>query len=141
MPTHTVSVSIPTPAETVWSTLADFADVSWIPLAGDVRVEGSGPGMQRFIGGSGSTPVVETLTALEPDRRTISYDVANNPLGCERFHVTATVAGDVDTTATFVVDFSATADDEKAVADVEAIYSMIAGWLADHCAPAGARDA
>jgi hypothetical protein len=122
---------------TVWAIVADFADVKWIPVAGAVEVEGDGIGMRRLIHGSGSKPVAETLTSLNPDRMELGYSIADNPLPVARFDALVSVrpAGDAAATVTWNVDYdpagTTEADQIAAREAIEAVYGMMAGWLAD----------
>jgi hypothetical protein len=134
----TVSKDIGAAPERVWDILADFADVSWIPGAGDVRVDGRGPGMRRLIGGSGSTPIAETLLWIEPDRRALAYEIVDNPLPVSRFSAVVTVsdseAAGPGSTATWEIDYEPVGDDANVRGAIEAVYGMMAGWLADAAA-------
>lgn len=122
---------------TVWAIVADFGDVDWIPITGDVEVEGEGVGMRRLIHGGGSTPVAETMTTLNPDRMELGYSIADNPLPVNRFDAVVSVrpAGDTATTVTWDVDYDPVGTDQRdqtaAQEAIEAVYGMMAGWLAD----------
>ena len=137
MATLTVSKHIAAPAEAVWAILADFADVGWIPGAGDVQVVGEGPGMRRTIRGSGATPVTETLIWVEPDRHALSYEIANSPLPVSRFQAVVTVAtsnqNNAGSTATWDVEYEPIGDGANARGGIELIYDSMAGWL-EHAA-------
>lgn len=137
MPHLAISKRVDAIPTTVWAIVADFADVNWIPIAGVVEVEGEGVGMRRLIHGSGTAPVAETLTSLNPDRMELGYSIANNPLPVERFDALVSVrpAGDAATTVTWNVDYepagTTEADEVAAREAIEAVYGMMAGWLAD----------
>jgi carbon monoxide dehydrogenase subunit G len=137
MPHLAISKHVDAPPATVWSIVADFANVNWIPVAGVVEVEGEGIGMRRLIHGSGTTPVAETLTSMNADRMELGYSIADNPLPVARFDALVSVrpAGDAATTVTWNVDYDpagTTEADQTAARDaVEAVYGMMAGWLAD----------
>ena len=139
MPELTVSTQIAAPAETVWAILADFGDVSWIPVAGRVEVDGDGPGMSRAIYGSGDSPAIETMTSTDPDTMTLAYRITNNPLPVSRFEAVVSVR-EVEpampaSLVTWVVHYNPAGDsasEAKAAREsVEAVYGMMAGWLAD----------
>lgn len=132
MSTMTVSKHIGAPAEKVWAILADFANVDWIPVAGEVSVEGDGPGMRRLIGGSGSTPVAETLLWIKPEQKALSYEIADNPLPVTRFVAVVTVTEtEGASTATWDVEYEPEGDDADTRGAIETVYGMMAGWLAD----------
>jgi hypothetical protein len=133
MATMTVKKRISAAADKVWAILADFADVSWIPITGEVHVEGDGPGMRRFIGGSGAAPVVETLLWIKPEQKSLSYEIADNPLPVSRFEAVVTVsdAGGTASTVTWDVDYDPVGDESEARGAVELVYAMMADWLAE----------
>jgi hypothetical protein len=139
MATMTVSKTMSASADEVWSILADFADVSWIPVAGEVTVEGEGPGMRRLIGGSGATPVAETLLWIKPEQKTLSYEIADNPLPVSRFVAVLTVTGTdgKGSTATWDIDYEPAGDDAEARGAIETVYGMMADWLADAASNTG----
>lgn len=136
MATITVSKRFAAPAEAVWATLADFGNVDWIPGISDVRVEGDGPGMRRFIGTSGETPVIETLLWIKPEERALSYEITNNPMPVSRFVSVARVSdapdGAADSNVVWDVDYEPTGDDAAARDAIEAIYGLMASWIADY---------
>ncbi len=133
MATLTVSKHIAAPAEAVWAILADFANVGWIPGAGDVQVEGEGPGMRRIIHGGGTTPVTETLIWVKPDSHALSYEIANSPLPVSRFRAVVTVTRgnriDEGSTATWDIEYEPIGDGANASGGIELIYDAMAGWL------------
>jgi len=133
MPTLSVTKHVDAPARTVWAILADFADVSWIPVAGDVRVEGDGPGMRRTISGSADTPVVETLAWIKPEEQALAYMLEHNPFPPTSFQtvVTVTDAGEAVRGAmlTWTVDYGSVDDDDSARAGLDMVYGLMADWL------------
>ncbi|OBI72693.1 SRPBCC family protein [Mycobacterium asiaticum] len=137
MPTLSVRKRLEAPAGTVWAILADFGRVDWIPGVGEVEVDGDGPGMCRRIGGSGGTPVVETLLWIEPESQTLSYEITDNPLPVQRFVAVATVsepAGGVPngSTVAWEIDYEPDGDDSAAREAIEAVYGMMADWIDDY---------
>lgn len=144
MPQIAISKGVDAPAAAVWTLLADFADVSWIPVAGQVDIDGAGVGMSRSIHGSGDVPVVETLTHLDEQRMELGYSIAQNPLPVLRFEALVEVRPGVDATTatvTWNVDYDPAGpsddDAEAARQSIEAVYGMMAGWLADAAATRG----
>jgi len=132
MTTITITKEIGAPAARVWSMLADFGNVSWIPVAGEVVVEGSGPGMRRRIPGGAGTPIVERLVSIAPDERTLRYSIdENNPLPVHRYEATARVSPAEDGRATICwdVSFEPAGDEAHAKQAIVAIYDLMATWL------------
>ena len=140
MPRIAITKEVDASAAAVWTLLADFADVSWIPVAGQVDVVGEGIGMSRSIHGSSGRPVVETLTHLDPERRELGYRIADNPLPVNRFEALVTVQSrpGPGSEVTWNVDYepsgSTDADAQATRQAIEAVYGMMAGWLADAAA-------
>lgn len=136
MSSITIQKQLRVPAAALWATLADFGNVDWIPGAGDVTVEGDGPGMQRVLSASGPTPIVERLLWIEPAARKLSYEITNNPLPVSRFVAVATVSdGGTDpgvSTVAWHVDFEPAGDDDSARGAIEAVYNLMAGWIEDY---------
>ncbi|MBX7448849.1 SRPBCC family protein [Mycolicibacterium sp. 3033] len=138
MPALTVSKRLDTSAEALWEVLSDFADASWIPVAGDVDVVGSGPGMTRTIGGSGGDPATETLEWIAPEKRSLAYTVVGGPLPVDRLETVVTVAEysaeaaigtGQSATVTWTIAYETTGDDGTARQMLDAVYHAIAGWL------------
>ncbi len=135
MPRIVIAKEVEAPVGTVWALLADFADVSWIPVAGRVDVDGSGVGMRRAIHGAGDRPVVETLTHFDGDRMELGYSITDNPLPVSRFEALVSVHPSPGGAAeiTWTVDYDPAGPEEADAAQqaIEAVYGMMAGWLAD----------
>lgn len=132
MPTVTVTKRISADPQAIWSLLADFGNVKWIPVAGDVRVEGDGPGMRRYIGATGDSPVVERLVSIDHDARSLTYSIdENNPLPVSDYVSTVVVSGDTEATVSWTVNYEPTGPDEAARQDIDMIYGVMAGWLGE----------
>ncbi len=138
MPRIVVVKGVEAPAVAAWELLADFADVSWIPVIGDVEIDGDGIGMTRRINASSDQPILETLTHLDEERMELGYSIAHNPLPVSRFEALVTVrpaAGGSGSDITWNVDYDPDGSDEAAAVAareaIEAVYGMMAGWLAD----------
>jgi len=136
MSTIAIRKQLGVPAGAVWATLADFGNVEWIPGAGDVVVEGDGPGMQRVLAGGGPTPIVERLLWIEHATRKLCYEITDNPLPVRRFVAVATVLdGGTDSgvsTVAWEVDFEPDGDEDAARGAIEAVYGLMAGWIEDY---------
>lgn len=135
MGTVTVEKKVAADAAAVWRVLADFGDVTWIPVAGDVRVEGDGPGMRRYISGGGDEPVVEKLVSIDPDQRSLTYEIEqSNPLPVVSYVSQAVVRGDSDAIVTWTVTYEPIGSDEEIRQGIDLIYTVMAGWLQDAAA-------
>jgi hypothetical protein len=116
----------------VWALLANFGDVGWIQMADNVTVEGSGAGMRRCIPMGDAPPIIETLDAIDPDGRTLTYSIENNPLPTSQYQAVCSVAGDADRTRIqWVVTFAPIGDADEVGGMIEGVYDMMAGWIAD----------
>jgi hypothetical protein len=134
MSTVTVERKVAAPASDVWAVLCRFGDISWIPVAGKVEVEGEGPGMRRHIHGSGDgDPVVERLVACDEGARTLDYAIdANNPLPVTDYRGNARVDESGDgSTIVWSATFEPVGDEAEATGVVEIMLATLAGWLAD----------
>ena len=132
MASTTVRKEVAAPPDAVWALLADFGNVSWIPMAPEVVVEGSGPGMRRRIRAGEGAPVVERLVSIDAGERALRYSIdENNPLPVHRYEATVHVApaGDGRTAIRWDVSFEPSRDEAESVGAIEAIYGMMAAWL------------
>jgi hypothetical protein len=134
-----VEREVAAPAADVWAVLRDFGNIPWIPAAGQVDVEGDGPGMRRHIHGSGAgDPVVERLISRDDAARTIEYTIdENNPLPVTTYVGRVTVEDrDGASTIRWSAAFEPAADEAEAVAIVGMMLDALTGWLAGAFAPA-----
>ena len=102
--------------------------------ADKVEVEGDGPGMARSIYAGGEECVVEVLESLEPAERRVGYTITqNNPLPVADYHAhcTAIEVGANSSRLRWACDFTPAdgVDESLAVAQVEAMYGVLAGWV------------
>ena len=144
MATMTVSKHVAARADTVWTILADFANVSWIPVAGRVEIAGDGVGMSRSIYGGGDTPVVETLTSIEPERMELGYRITNNPLPVSRFDASVSVTPaepEGSSIVTWNVDYEPAGDTAADATAARECRGRLRpdGWLAGRRRHRGAR--
>ena len=128
-----VKQNVDVPADELWSLLADFGDMSWLPDGGaNVRTEGSGPGMARLIA-AGDQTIREQLESIDPDTRTLVYTIPENvPFPVTDYRSTIRVTGNDDGAE---LEWSCTfeAEDEaQAAALIEGMYSTMVGWVRDH---------
>lgn len=138
MPRTAVVKGVDAPAEAVWALLSDFADIGWIPVIDHVEIDGDGLGMTRAINGSGDQPILETLTHRDDERMELGYSIAHSPFPVTRFEAIVTVrpaAGGNGAEIAWEVDYDPQDNDEAAALAareaIEAVYAMMAGWLAD----------
>jgi hypothetical protein len=132
MATCTSTKTVDADPDSVFALLANFADISWIPLATNVRTEGEGPGMRRSMGDEGAR-IVEELYSLDPASRSIGYGiVGGNPLPIERQDVVATVRPSGATSeVTWEVEYEPDSAGPEVESMIDGIYEMMAGWLSD----------
>ena len=120
--------------DAVWSVLREFGDVSWIPPAGTVEVEGEGPGMVRRIHGSGDgDPVVERLVSASDATRTLVYEIdGNNPLPVTSYRGTVVVEPTGGgARIRWQADYEPEGDEGEAATVIELMLGTLTGWLAD----------
>lgn len=120
------------PAETLWRLVADFGDMSWLPDGGvNVRVEGSGPGMARFID-MGDKAIKEQLESVDEDTRTLVYTIPENvPFPVIDYRATLHVG---DAAEGCEVDWSCSFEpvggsDAEAAERIQDMYDTMIGWL------------
>ena len=127
-------VDVNASANALYEFLADFGSVSWMQGVTKVEVEGQGPGMIRSIYAGGPECVVEVLESLEPGERRVDYTITqNNPLPVVDYHAHCT-AIEVDAGRSMLrwsCEFTPAqgVDESLAVAQVEAMYGVLAGWV------------
>lgn len=119
-------------ADTLWSVVGDFANLSWVPAVPRSEFEGEGIGMTRRMFLDDTFAILEKLEALDEESRTTSYSIPeNNPLPCTDYYATMTV---VDTgPGTCRLEWGCTFEplgmtDDEAVENITAFYwSLIPG--------------
>ncbi|MCH2185552.1 SRPBCC family protein [Myxococcota bacterium] len=127
-------VDVNASADALYGLLADFGSVSCMQGVTQVEVEGQGPGMARSIYAGGPDCVVEVLESLEPSKRRIGYTITqNNPLPVADYHAHCT-AIEVEAGRSrlrWSCEFTPAqgVDESSAVAQVEAMYGVLAGWV------------
>ena len=127
-------VGVNVSADALYEFLADFGSVSWMQGVTKVEVEGQGPGMARSIYAGGTECVVEVLESLEPAERRVGYTITqNNPLPVADYHAHCT-AIEVEASRSLLrwsCEFTPAqgVEESSAVAQVEAMYGVLAGWV------------
>lgn len=129
MPSISVSKPLSADPTAVWELLADFGDVSWIPIATSVQTSGEGPGMRRVINGGGDQPTVEKLCWLDAGKQSLAYEIEQSPLPITRYEAVVAISDDPEPTITWKVDFEPMKDEESVREGLLKIYSAMAGWL------------
>jgi len=124
------------PAEAVWTMLADFGDISWIPGIENVVLEGRGVGMVRHVTAPGLPELHERMDALDPERMILDYSVPQvayiqvkdytararvEALGEERCRLHWSCRAEPDGI-----------DEAQATANTRAFYEMIVSWVGDY---------
>jgi hypothetical protein len=147
---HAFAMKIEADPDRIWALISDLTNIDWMPLTGRVEVEGSGPGMRRRLysksqgdavklgdleveSGPDNRSVVERLVSIDPARRQFVYCIEeNNPMPVSSYLVTVDVEADPSdgSLVRWTVDFE-TEDEAIVVAAIDAVYTMIGGWLAD----------
>jgi carbon monoxide dehydrogenase subunit G len=81
-----------TSADEVWTYIGDFAGIdSWMPGVESCETDGEGVGSVRKVGMPGMS-VEETLEALDPAARSISYSIGKGPLPVQNYLATIHVS-------------------------------------------------
>jgi len=124
------------PAAKVWSVIADFGDVSWMPAGTRAEVEGDGPGMARVIG-AGERTIREVLESRDSDTRTLVYTIPEGvPFPVTDYRATMIVAdADDGCELEWRCSFEpAGVSEAEAAAAIEGMYGVMIGWVADRAA-------
>ena len=134
MPDATIQRDVAAPADTVWAILSDFGNMSWVPGAQRVEVEGAGAGMRRHIHGSGDgPPVVERLITIDDGAKTLTYTIdENNPLPVTTYSGEVNVADSASgSTLTWTAHFEPAGDPAEAAGIVDLMLGALTGWVAE----------
>ncbi len=130
-----VSADFDVPEQRLWELVADFGNVDWIPgMAQNVRVEGSGPGMVRFIP-MGEKEVHEKLESLDESQHQIEYTIPKNiPFPVSDYRATMKVdAAGAGSRLTWKCTCNPDGTSEaEAEQTVRGLYDMMIGWIRDH---------
>lgn len=133
MPSATVKQWVDVPAEEMWRLVSAFGDTSWMPAGTEVRLEGSGPGMTRFISAGPGKVIQERLESVDAGARTLVYTIpVNVPFPATDYRAKLRVipkdAGcEVEWGATFTPVNAPEAEVAKAI---QGMYGLMIGWLA-----------
>ncbi len=92
MSEYTAEREFDLPADTLWSVVSDFADLSWLPGKPVCSSQGEGPGMVRTLTMPPIPEIRERLEAIDEESRTIVYSVIEgNPMPVAEYHPTMRV--------------------------------------------------
>ncbi len=131
-----VTAEFDVPSKRLWSLVADFGNVSWIPGMGAVRVDGDGPGMTRYLP-AGDVEIHERLESIDDERRTLVYTIpVNIPFPVKNYRATMRVddrAGGCRLTWSCAFEPSGISD-VQADQTVRGLYEMMIGWMRAHLA-------
>jgi len=123
-----LSGEIQASADEVWKLVSDFGDTSWVPGVSRSELVGRGVGAYRLVYAGDAPPLRETLEAVDPKARMLSYTIgAGNPLPVSSYRATLKVVdlgggkSRLDWSSTFV---PSGADVDAALASVEGLYSV-----------------
>ena len=129
-----VQGKIETPHSELWSLIADFGSVGWMPGVSNVKLIGEGVGMSRVIG-EGDAAIVEVLESVDQKAHRIGYTITqNNPMPVSEYHAhcTAVDLGEGRSRLDWGCHFTPFGTDEdSAVAAVEGMYGLLIGWVRD----------
>jgi carbon monoxide dehydrogenase subunit G len=131
-----VTAEFDAPSERLWQVVADFGNVAWIPGMTDVRVEGQGPGMTRFLP-AGDVEIHERLESVDEQNRSIVYTIPKNiPMPISDYRATMKVE---DSGSGSRLIWSCTLEPQgvsegEAKEIVRGMYDMMAGWIRDYLA-------
>jgi len=122
------------PSERLWSVISDFGNVAWIPGMEGVRVEGSGPGMTRFLP-AGKVEIHERLESVDDAAKTLVYTIPENiPFPVTDYRATMRVdAAAGGCRLTWSCSYEPTGVSAKeAEHTVRSLYEMMIGWIREY---------
>jgi carbon monoxide dehydrogenase subunit G len=129
-----VTAEFDVPSERLWQIVADFGNVSWIPGMTDVRVEGRGPGMTRFLP-AGESEIHEHLESIDEQGRSLVYTIPKNlPFAADNYRATMKVE---DSGSGCRLIWSCTLEprgvsEDEVKETVRGMYDMMIGWIRDY---------
>jgi hypothetical protein len=131
-----VSDEIAVSGDVLWALVRDFGNVAWIPGATNVKLQGKGPGMIRFLGEKNE--IHEQLEKVDEAGRSIVYSIpVGIPFPVTGYRSTMKVSDAGPGRAR--LDWSAEIEpkgvpEAQAVAMIDGIYKLMIGWIRDHLA-------
>ncbi|MDP7570235.1 MAG: SRPBCC family protein [Myxococcota bacterium] len=129
----TVSRTLDAQTDALWKLVRDFGDVRGIPGAEHAKLEGSGPGMVRILGGPDGS-VRECLESIDEANQSIVYTITEGlPFPVTGYRATMRVSdaggkGHLDWSCTFE---PAGVPEEEAAKGIETMYGIMLGWIED----------
>jgi len=132
MATFEAKGELAVPVDKLWGVVREFGSVGWIQGVSDVKVVGSGPGMERIFNGA----IHEKLESVDDARRVLTYTIpAGLPLPVKNYHSTMKVeaagAGKSQLTWTCRADPDGVTEDQARQA-VTGMYQVMIGWIKDY---------
>lgn len=135
MASAAVKKAVDVSAETLWRLVSAFGDTSWMPAGTPVRLEGSGPGMTRFITAGPGRVIQERLVSSDAANRTLVYTIPVNvpfPVTDYRATLRVTPSGagcEVEWGASFTP--AGGAPEAEIAQAIQGMYCLMIGWLAE----------
>jgi hypothetical protein len=134
MASTTVKQALDVPAEKIWRLVSAFGDTSWMPAGTQVRLEGNGPGMKRFITAGPEKVIQERLESIDAAARTLVYTIpVNVPFPVSDYRATMRVtergAGcELEWSAGFTP--ASGAPEAEIAKGIQGMYGLMIGWIA-----------
>lgn len=128
-----VKQALDVPPDKLWRLVAAFGDTSWMPAGTQVRLEGSGPGMARYITAGPDKVIQERLESVDAASRTLVYTIpVNVPFPAKDYRATMRVTPsgtgcELEWGASFTPVNAPEAEVAKAI---QGLYGLMIGWLA-----------
>lgn len=128
-----VKQALDVPPDKLWGLVAAFGDTSWMPAGTQVRLEGSGPGMARYISAGPDKVIQERLESVDAASRTLVYTIpVNVPFPAKDYRATMRVTPsgtgcELEWGASFTPVNAPEAEVAKAI---QGLYGLMIGWLA-----------
>ena len=129
----TVKQALDVPADEIWQLVSRFGDTSWMPAGTQVRLEGNGPGMKRFINAGPGKVIQERLESIDAAARTLVYTIPVNvpfPVTDYRATMRVTQSGagcELEWSASFTP--AGGAPEAEIAKGIEGMYGLMIGWI------------
>lgn len=129
-----VNGEIPVPPDELWKLVADFGNVGWIPGGENVKLEGSGPGMIRYLGENNE--IHETLESVDEAGRSVTYTIpVGLPFPASSYRSTMKVSDAGNGNAR--LDWSCESEPKGVSAEelegiIGGMYQTMIGWITDY---------
>ncbi len=130
----TVSSEFPVSEAKLWELVSDFGNVGWLPGAPSPKIEGSGPGMIRYLGENGE--IHERLESVDKATKTVVYSIpVGIPFPVTGYRATMKVSGAGSGGSR--LDWSCEMEpngvsEEEACKILDGMYNTMMGWIGDY---------